>query len=228
MTTKIASSWSTESRGREGEIQGLEEGYLPNDGFGGGIDVEPRAMGGDPHMACGDFGPRRSPGSWGWTQRRFAGMCARWEQEPAHLRVWAAVRVKNEAWYIADAIPGSVIYRGLREGGPDHGGGSTTNLVNRIEAERSEGMAEIFKYNNEEGFFHLGGNLAIQFTLTSAYNRYGCWGLTDDINDVDRNYKFRAAKELITSVKYESVEKIKDFLDIKRRSKLAIRIWFSL
>jgi len=92
------------------------------------------------------------------------------------------------------------------EGGPDHGGGSTMNLENRIDAERSEGMAEVFKYNYHEGFFHLGGNIAIQFTLTSSYNRYGCWGLTDDITDPDRNYKFQAARELInqpSSVKAE-------------------------
>ncbi len=89
------------------------------------------------------------------------------------------------------------------EGGPDHGGGSTVNIENRIRAERSEEMAEVFKYNYQDGFFDLGGNLAIQFTLTSAYNRYGCWGLTDDINNPDRNYKFQAARELIAATKVE-------------------------
>lgn len=85
------------------------------------------------------------------------------------------------------------------EGGPDHGGGSTTNLDNRISAERSAGMGEVFKYNIDDAFFQLGANLAIQFTLTSAYNRYGCWGLTDDIADPDRNAKFQAARELISA-----------------------------
>lgn len=83
------------------------------------------------------------------------------------------------------------------EGGPDHGGGSTTNLANRINAERSQDMGDVFKYNYKEAFFDLGGNLAIQFTLTSAYNRYGCWGMTDDINNPDRNYKFQAARDLL-------------------------------
>lgn len=83
------------------------------------------------------------------------------------------------------------------EGGPDHGGGSTVNLANRIMAERSEGMGELVKYTYNEGFFGLGGNIAIQFTLTSAYTRYGCWGLTDDISNPDRNYKFQAARDLI-------------------------------
>ena len=89
------------------------------------------------------------------------------------------------------------------EGGPDHGGGSTVNVENRIRAERSQEMAEVFKYNYQDGFFDLGGNLAIQFTLTSAYNRYGCWGLTDDIHNPDRNYKFQAARELIAATGVE-------------------------
>jgi hypothetical protein len=89
------------------------------------------------------------------------------------------------------------------EGGPDHGGGSTTNLSNRILAERSASMGEVLKYNYDDAFFQLGGNLAMQFTLSSAYTRYGCWGLTDDISDPDRNSKFQAARELIvkTSVR---------------------------
>ncbi|MBN1479031.1 T9SS type A sorting domain-containing protein [candidate division KSB1 bacterium] len=83
------------------------------------------------------------------------------------------------------------------EGGPDHGGGSTTNIGSRINAERSPAMADVFKYNIDDAFWQLGGNLAMQFTLTSAYNRYGCWGLTDDISNLDRNHKFQAARELI-------------------------------
>jgi hypothetical protein len=85
------------------------------------------------------------------------------------------------------------------EGGPDHGGGSTVNLANRIAAERHAEMGEILKYNYDDAFFQLGGNLAMQFTLSSSYNRYGCWGLTDDISNPDRNYKFQAARELTGS-----------------------------
>jgi len=92
----------------------------------------------------------------------------------------------------------------IYEGGPDHGGGSTVNIANRIMVERSSGMAEMLKYNFNEGFFQLGGNVAIQFTLTSGYNRYGCWGLTDDINNLDRNFKFQAARELISATSVES------------------------
>jgi hypothetical protein len=36
----------------------------------------------------------------------------------------------------------------------------------------------------------------MQFTLSSAYCRYGCWGLTEDITDPERNAKYKAAKLL--------------------------------
>jgi len=97
------------------------------------------------------------------------------------------------------------------EGGPDHGGGSTTNVANRIRAERSQEMADVYKYNYNDAFFKLGGNLAMQFTLTSGYNRYGCWGLTDDINKPDRNYKFQAARELIEMSGVKSGGRIKNY-----------------
>ncbi len=83
------------------------------------------------------------------------------------------------------------------EGGPDHGGGSTDNIANRILAERSLGMCEAMKYNLDDAFIQLGGTLAMQFTLTSGYNRYGSWGLTDDINNLHRNYKFGCIQELL-------------------------------
>jgi hypothetical protein len=82
------------------------------------------------------------------------------------------------------------------EGGPDHGGGSTTNIANRIMAERDDGMGAVWTYNFDDAFFSTGGNLAMQFTLSSAYTRYGCWGLTEDITDPQRNIKYRAAKLL--------------------------------
>ena len=83
------------------------------------------------------------------------------------------------------------------EGGPAHGGGSTTNIANRILAERSEGMCDEMRYNLDDAFIQLGGTLAMQFTLTSSYNRYGCWGLTDDVNNPHRNYKFGCIRDLL-------------------------------
>jgi len=82
------------------------------------------------------------------------------------------------------------------EGGPDHGGGDTANIANRIRAERDTRMGDIWKFNFDDAFFQIGGNLAMQFTLSSVYSRYGCWGLTDDIARPDRNGKYKAAKLL--------------------------------
>jgi len=100
---------------------------------------------------------------------------------------------KAAAWNL---VGGACSY----EGGPDYGGGDTINIANRISCNRDPGMATEFKYNLDEAFFALGGNLAMQFTLTSSYCRYGCWGLTDDVTNPDRNYKFQAARELIGDV----------------------------
>ncbi len=96
---------------------------------------------------------------------------------------------KAKAWN----LPGGFV---SYEGGPDHGGGSTTNITNRILAERSEGMCDEMRYNLDDAFIQLGGTLAMQFTLTSAYNRYGCWGLTDDVNFPHRNFKFGCLQDL--------------------------------
>lgn len=85
------------------------------------------------------------------------------------------------------------------EGGPAHGGGNVNNITNIILAERSEGMCDEMHYNLKEAFIDLGGTLAMQFTLTSAYSRYGCWGLTDDVNVPNRNYKMACFQDLLPS-----------------------------
>ena len=97
---------------------------------------------------------------------------------------------KAKAWNLAG---GFVSY----EGGPDHGGGSTVNIANRILAERDAGMGEMLKYNYDTAFLAIGGLLAMQFTLSSSYCRYGCWGLTDDISNPNRNYKYGAIKSIV-------------------------------
>ena len=61
-------------------------------------------------------------------------------------------------------------------------------------------MCDEIRYNLEEGFADLGGTLAMQFTLTSSYNRYGCWGITDDVNVPHRNYKFRCMMDMINDL----------------------------
>jgi len=76
-------------------------------------------------------------------------------------------------------------------------GGGTNNLDNQILANRTLVMKEILKKNFADGWFDIGGGLALQFTIWGSYTRYGCWGLTDDFNNPDRNYKMQAMRELI-------------------------------
>jgi len=85
------------------------------------------------------------------------------------------------------------------EGGPGvPAGGGTANLSNQILAHRTQAMAGILKRNYLEGWRDLGGGLALYFILTSGYNRYGCWGITDDYTKPDRNYKMGAIREIIS------------------------------
>lgn len=75
-------------------------------------------------------------------------------------------------------------------------GSGTENLASQILSHRTEEMGAISKLNYQEGWSALGGGLAMYFTLTSAYNRYGCWGITDDYTKPDRNFKMKALREL--------------------------------
>jgi hypothetical protein len=83
------------------------------------------------------------------------------------------------------------------ESGTDTGGGHAENIANRIRAVRDPRQGTLFKENLTAGFWDLGGNLAMQFTLCSPYSRFGTWGLTDDIAKPDRNALFPAARDLV-------------------------------
>jgi hypothetical protein len=83
------------------------------------------------------------------------------------------------------------------EGGPDNGGGSTTNIANRIGANRDPGMATVITHDLRDNWFPTGSDLFMYFTLSSPYTRYGCWGLTDDPANPDRNSKFGAIRNLL-------------------------------
>lgn len=83
------------------------------------------------------------------------------------------------------------------EGGPGvPSGGGTDNLANQILANRTEQMGDVVKFNYTDGWSELDGGLALYFTLVSGYNRYGCWGITDDYTKPDRNFKMKALREL--------------------------------
>lgn len=81
------------------------------------------------------------------------------------------------------------------EGGPDNGGGSRVNVGNRILANRDPGMKDLILHHLRDNWFGQGGGLYMYFTLSGAYSRYGCWGLTEDIVNTD-TVKFQAIREL--------------------------------
>jgi hypothetical protein len=73
--------------------------------------------------------------------------------------------------------------------------GNASNLAVNIGKHRDPRMASE-QYANFQSFFDNGGTLACQFGIWAPYTRYGCWGLTDDPINPDRNYKFKAARVL--------------------------------
>jgi hypothetical protein len=69
------------------------------------------------------------------------------------------------------------------EVGPDTGGGKTENVANRILANRSPRMKDLMLHDARDNWFAHGGDLYMVFSHCSAYSRYGCWGLSEDIAD---------------------------------------------
>lgn len=93
-------------------------------------------------------------------------------------------------------LPGGLV---SYEGGPGtaYGEGNTTNMGNAIQMHREPAMKDEVKYNLKESWWDLGAGLAMQFTLSSSYQRYGQYGLTDDLTNPNRNSKYQAMRELV-------------------------------
>jgi hypothetical protein len=90
------------------------------------------------------------------------------------------------------------------EGGPSDLtglGADISNVANIIRANRTEAMREVMIHNYAPGWFDIGGGVACQFTIYSGYNRYGCWGLTDDYTLPDRNYKMAVMRDMVGEYK---------------------------
>jgi hypothetical protein len=107
---------------------------------------------------------------------------------------WIPYRQTCAAIASSYALPGGHC---AYEGGSDTGGGSTSNLPNRIAAERSAGMGDVYLHDLLDNWFPAGGGLYMYLEVTSLYCRYGCWGLTDDVTDPDRNSKFAAVRQIL-------------------------------
>ncbi len=84
----------------------------------------------------------------------------------------------------------------IYEGGPDNGGGSTTNVGNRILANRRPDMQSAVTHDIQDNWFAAGGNLYMYFALSGASSRYGCWGATEDIVNLNTP-KYKALLQLI-------------------------------
>ncbi len=77
------------------------------------------------------------------------------------------------------------------EGGPDNGGGSTTNIGNRILANRIQDMKAAVIHNYQDNWFSANANgtapvgtndVVNYFVMSGGVSRYGCWGATEDLN----------------------------------------------
>lgn len=80
------------------------------------------------------------------------------------------------------------------EVGPDNGGGKVENVANRIRANRISAMKDLVLFDSKN-WFTMGGGLYMYFASPSAYSRYGCWGLSEDIRQLNTP-KWQAIYEL--------------------------------
>lgn len=82
------------------------------------------------------------------------------------------------------------------EGGPGDNVGSTAALAARIRAHRDPRMRELVRRDLAENWYPLGGDLHMYLEIASAYSRFGCWGLTEDIVNLDTP-KLNGVKDLV-------------------------------
>ncbi|HRK23275.1 MAG TPA: hypothetical protein PLX06_15755, partial [Fimbriimonadaceae bacterium] len=78
--------------------------------------------------------------------------------------------------------------------GPDTGGGNPVNVANRIRANRLPRMKEIVLHDARR-WFAKGGDLYMYFAGPGAYSRHGCWGISEDVVQLDTP-KWQAIYEL--------------------------------
>jgi Secretion system C-terminal sorting domain len=74
------------------------------------------------------------------------------------------------------------------ETGPDNGGGSNVNVANRIEANREAGMRDIVLHDLQTNWYEepqVRGGLAMYFVHCSSFSRYGSWGATEDLDNLN-------------------------------------------
>jgi len=82
------------------------------------------------------------------------------------------------------------------EAGPGATVGNTVNIGNRIEATRNAGITPIVYADIVDNWWNVGGGLYNYFALSGAYSRFGCWGATDDLNNLTTP-KFQAINQAV-------------------------------
>ena len=69
------------------------------------------------------------------------------------------------------------------EAGPGTDG--TEDLANRIRVSRDPGMKDLVVHDAQDNWFARGGDIYIYFSHIDAYARFGCWGLSEDIDNLN-------------------------------------------
>jgi hypothetical protein len=84
------------------------------------------------------------------------------------------------------------------EGGPDvsrSNSGTRENMTNRILVNRSPCIQPLMIRNMIQNWFELGADMYTHYTISSKYGRYGAFGLSEDIRNLD-TYKWRALRAM--------------------------------
>jgi hypothetical protein len=71
------------------------------------------------------------------------------------------------------------------ECGPGWDVGKLTNVANFIEASRDPGMKDLIVHDIQDNWLAKGGDIYIYFSHVGGYSRFGCWGLSEDIANLN-------------------------------------------
>ncbi len=74
------------------------------------------------------------------------------------------------------------------ETGPDNGGGDANNVGNRIQANREAGIRDVLVHDLQTNWFdepQVKGGLIMYFVHCSSSTRYGAWGATEDLDNLN-------------------------------------------
>lgn len=127
-------------------------------------------------------------------------------------QILAAIKNSSDSAYVNTLEIGEIAsVWGLKlaayEAGPGMKVGDTTNIGNRIEAQRNSALQQIVVDDVLKNWFGLPrpGDMYNYFSLAGAYSRYGCWGATDDLSDLSTP-KYRAILEITKTLHEKHVD----------------------